>query len=125
MHGSGLTNLVFTLEGCEVLEIDLTHQWTCDPLFDAHLSGLLAPGEACSAQPPRYHKADYHSLCGLYGRPYQSLSAVRGSGYRGINPIDLSVLEVSGASLLEMIKASFGRSDGVVPPATHAPITVF
>lgn len=125
MHGSGLTNLVFTPEGCEVLEIDLRHQWTCDPLCDAHRSGSLAPGEACSAQPPTYHKADYHNLCGLYGRPYQALSAVSGSDYRGINPIDLSVFDVSGASLLARIKESFGRSDGAVPPATPKPITVF
>ena len=125
MHGSGLTNLVFTPECCEVLEIDLRHQWTCDPLCDAHRSGLLAPGEACSAQMPTYHKADYHNLCGLYGRAYQALSAVSVIGYRGTNPIDLSVVEVSGASLLVTIKASFGRSDGSVPPASPAPITVF
>ena len=125
MHGSGLTNLVFTPECCEVLEIDLRHQWTCDPLCDAHRCGLLAPGEACTAQPPQYHKADYHNLCGLFGRPYKALSAVSGSGYRGINPIDLSVFEVSGASLLARIKKSFGVFDGSVPPVTHAPLTVF
>lgn len=125
MHGSGLTNLVFTPECCEVLEIDLRHQWTCDPLCDAHRSGLLAPGEACSEKPPSYQKADYHNLCGLYGRPYQALSAVSGSGYRGVNPIDLSMSEVSGASLLERIKESFGSSDGVVPLAPPAPVTVF
>ena len=125
MHGSGLTNLVFTPESCEVIEIDLRHLWTCDPLCNAHRSGLLVPGEACSEQLPRYHKADYHNLCGLYGRAYQALSAVSGSVYRGMNPIDLSVCEVSGASLLAKIKASFGRSVGVVPPAPPAPVTFF
>ena len=95
MHGSGHINLVFPPVGSEVLEIVLRHQCSCDPLRDAYRSGLLAPGAACSAKPPRCHKADYHNLCGLYGRPHQALSALRGSHYRGINPIDLSVFDVS------------------------------
>jgi hypothetical protein len=107
VHGSGLTNLVFTPEGCDVLEIDFRHHWTCDPLCDAHLRGQLAPGERCSATAPVYRKADYHNLSGLFGRVYQAMPALNLSGYRSANPIDVDSVAVSGEMLLLSIQARF------------------
>ena len=62
MHGSG-HQLGLYAGGLEVLEIDLRHQWTCDPLCDAHRSGLLAP-EAYSTV-PRCHKAITTTFAGF------------------------------------------------------------
>ena len=47
VHGSGLTNLVFTPEACTVLEIDFRRHWHCDPLCTDHRSGRLAYSETC------------------------------------------------------------------------------
>jgi hypothetical protein len=115
-HGSGLTNLVFTPDGCGVLEIDLRRHFTCDPLCEAHRQGWLAPGEPCSTHSPAYHKADYHNLAGVFGRSYQSLSAEAVHGYRSANPIDVSMLRVSGESVLAQIRASFQ----VMPPVSKS-----
>ncbi|QNI46837.1 glycosyltransferase 61 family protein [Synechococcus sp. A15-60] len=120
-HGSGLTNLVFTPVDCQVLEIDFRRLWNCDPLCEAHRSGRLASWESCSKHPPEYHKADYHNLCGLYGRSYCALSALDSTGYVGSNPIDVSALIVSGNSLLEQVKScmvsatAFGRIRSLRP----------
>ena len=116
-HCSGLTNLVFTPDGCHVLEIDLRRHFTCDPLCEAHRQGTLAPGEPCSNRAPAYRKADYHNLAGLFGRSYQSLSAEVVQGYRSANPIDVSTLRVRGEAVLAQIRARLRATPPVSDPA--------
>lgn len=117
VHGSGLTNLVFTPPTCRVLEIDFRRHWQCDPLCEGHRSGRLALHQACDAvrrYRPGYHKADYHNLCGLFGRPYESLSVESASGFRSANPIDATQVSVAGETLLQRIRACF-RTDSALP----------
>ena len=128
VHGSGLTNLVFTPQACRVLEIDFRRYWHCDPLCEGHRSGALPYTQPCGAprrHRPEYHKADYHNLCGLLGRAYEALSLVEARGFRSHNPIEVDLALVQGEALLEQIQRCFGggsRSVAIAPSvATTAP----
>lgn len=110
VHGSGLTNLVFTPEACTVLEIDFRRHWSCDPLCAEHRSGRLAYSQPCAGSRLHsgdYHKADYHILCGLFGRAWIAQSVENVMGYRSINPIDVEHVEISAARLWQEVERVF------------------
>jgi len=54
---------------------------------------------------PSFHKADYHNLAHLYGRPYQELELEDIRGEVGRNPITRAQLYVDEQKLLSIIKS--------------------
>ena len=106
-HGAGLSNSILTPRHCHVLEYNFRKYWNCDPVCEAHRNGVLADHEECHGEltyHAHFHKADFHNLCRLLGRPYTELEVTRYGGRLSRNPIGRRSLFVNGASLLAEIE---------------------
>ncbi|MCP3851898.1 MAG: glycosyltransferase family 61 protein, partial [Gammaproteobacteria bacterium] len=89
-HGAGNSNIIFTPSHCHILEYNFRKYWHCHPVCDAHFHGELPDHQKCDGEfkeYPLFHKADYHNLCHLLGRPYTELEAIRYEGFNNRNPI--------------------------------------
>ena len=109
VHGAGCTNLVFTPKPTPMIEINLRRHWYCDPVCDDHFFGVLSMNEPCNGKlthMPHFHKADYHNLCQLIGKPYQEIEAVEyGGGFINRSPIARRRIYVDGQDLVRRINA--------------------
>ncbi len=106
MHGAGLTNLIFTPPDCQIIEVNYRRHWYCDPVCDPHYNGMLAYDEDCGGPltfKPEFHKADYHNLCGLLGKPYLEMEAERYEGYTQAIPICRKRIYVDSNKLIGYI----------------------
>ena len=63
--------------------------------------------EACEGKltfKPEFHKADYHNLCKLLGKPYREVQCVDyGGGFLNRNPVSRQSLFVDGRSLVRLL----------------------
>ena len=112
--GAAFANVVFTPPRCLMLEYNFRKYWNCDPACDAHFHGRLADHEECDGVLTRrayFHKADFHNLCHLLGRPYSEMEVVRYGEFYNRNPICRSYMFVDGAALLSEIEAAVALSD--------------
>lgn len=113
VHGAGLTNVIFTPRECPVLEFNFRKHWNCHPVCDRHFSGDLQDHEECDGEltfQPHFHKADFHNLCLLLGRPYTELEAERYGRHYSRNPINRVSVFVDGVRLLDEIEKRFSKS---------------
>ena len=101
-HGAALTNFIFAKQGSRVIEISLRSIFMCDPVCEAHLSGL-SDSTPCSCERPYYHKADYKSLADVFGLSYTEVSTVGGSLFTNENPLSVVDLFVDGGELADLI----------------------
>ncbi|MCJ8332183.1 MAG: glycosyltransferase family 61 protein [Lentisphaeria bacterium] len=113
-HGAAFANVVFTPPRCLMLEYNFRKYWNCDPACDAHFHGRLADHKKCDGiftRRAHFHKADFHNLCHLLGRPYSEMEVVRYGEFYNRNPICRSYMFVDGAALLSEIEAAVALSD--------------
>lgn len=109
-HGAGCTNCLFTPQDCPLIEINFRKHWYCDPVCQDHISGKVSVNEKCNGilqYNKHFHKADYHNLCCLIGKPYIEIEATRyGGGFTSINPISKEKVFLNGNDISEAILLS-------------------
>ena len=107
MHGAACTNIIFTPISTPLIEINLRKCWYCDPVCDAHFNQEIPFDVKCNGSliHSNYHKADFHNLCGLLGKPYYEFTPDKYSGrFRDRNPISKENIHVDGIYLIGLIK---------------------
>jgi len=119
-HGAGCTNCIFTPLNCPLIEVNFRKHWYCDPVCKDHMSNLLTVNEKCNgvlSAYPHFHKADYHNLCYLIGKPYVEIEVVKyGGSFLSNKPISKQRLFVDGNELSQIINGIIGLSDSPTTP---------
>jgi len=101
-HGSGLTNMIFTHENCEIIEISNRKYWYCDPLCDKHRTKQLSLNESCGTKSP-YPNYDYINMCKLLNKHHHEISNVEYTQDENcIRPMDRNIL-VDSSDLIRSV----------------------
>ena len=109
-HGAANTNLFLLPSNGHLFEVNFRKFWNCDPVCDAHKSGLLPYTSRCDGPliyAETFHKADYFNLAQLFGIRYEEFEIEDADNFLTDNPIVLERVYVNGDLVVEEIKRVF------------------
>ena len=106
-HGAHLTNIIFAIPGTSVLEYSLRYGWCCDPVMEEDNNSGTQFGHHCTAPCKLYHKADYCSLCKIFGMRYHLLDPVYCDQRHETNPICVRHLHIDSDALAYVVASEY------------------
>jgi hypothetical protein len=72
-HGSALTNIIFTADMCEIVEITNRKFWFCEPICEQHRLQKIPIHQPCRTNSP-FPNYDFINMCKLWNKQHHEYS---------------------------------------------------